>query len=110
MEYWSDPLRPKDCPAFLLEARAEIALKLLDHFGVVAGTNEGEDSAGRSKLILQTPEEVVKRCFNIAELFIAEAETRNAIRLALSFKEIVTIESELFKDKFIYPRRSPNAE
>jgi hypothetical protein len=63
-----------------LEARAAIALKLIEHFAVVAGFPEGEDSAGRAKVRLQTANELVKRAFEIADLFVDLAETRSEIR------------------------------
>ena len=56
--------------------RAVYALKLADHLGVVAATDDGEDSSGRAKLRLMKPAEVARRAWEISdELFnILEAE------------------------------------
>ena len=55
---------------------AAIAEKLIAHFGVVAGESDGEDTAGRQKLRLMTPNELVTRCFEIADAFCTGARER----------------------------------
>ena len=54
------------------EPRAQFAMKLLEHFAIVAGETEGEDTAGRSKARLQSVEEAVTRAINIADLAFDE--------------------------------------
>jgi len=63
----------------IFELRADIAMRLIERFGSVAGKTDGEDTAGRARLTLQEPEELVKRCYAIADLFVAEAERRGDI-------------------------------
>lgn len=46
---------------------AQFVLHLIEKWGMVAGDDGGEDSAGRAKLRLQTPEEVVARAMQTAE-------------------------------------------
>lgn len=56
---------------------AALALDLTRSWGMVAGKPGGEDSGGREKLALLTPQEVVDRACETAELLIAEFESRN---------------------------------
>lgn len=63
-----------------LEVRAGIALALIERWGPVAATLDGEDSAGRAKMRLQTPEELVRRCFDVAEVFVEHAELNGYIK------------------------------
>lgn len=64
-------------PAQAPDQIAQFAMHLMDHFGVVAATDTDQcDPAGRAKLRLQTPEEVVTRACAIAELAYAEFEKR----------------------------------
>lgn len=59
------------------EAQAQYAMSLMKHFGIVAGTPDGEDSSGRQKLRLATPKEIVERACTIAELAFQEFENRD---------------------------------
>lgn len=45
-----------------------IAVELVERWGSVAGAPDGEDSAGRSKIRLQEPEELVERAVKTAGL------------------------------------------
>ena len=63
-----------------MEFRARIALALIEKWGTVAGKTAGEDTAGRWKLALQGPVELVDRCFAIAEEFIRVAEAKGLLR------------------------------
>lgn len=56
--------------------KAEIALELIAKWGMVAGIDSGEDSTGRSKHRLQSPEELVERACQTAELAFASLEQR----------------------------------
>ena len=51
--------------------RAEMAWQLIGHFGAVAGKESTEKG---EKIILQTPQELVARCFEIVDWFLAQAE------------------------------------
>ena len=77
--YWSSPQYAIDSN-HEMEFRASIALVLIEKWGTVAGKIEGEDTAGRWKLALQDPVELVSRCFAIAEEFIRVAEEKGLLR------------------------------
>lgn len=66
-----------DTHALTMEAR--IAVGMIERWGAVAGTTDGEDSAGRQRFRLVTPEELVARAFDTARLVIAEAVTRGLL-------------------------------
>jgi len=71
-------VRPKivlhETEALTIEAR--LAATLVERWGMVAGTDGGEDSQGRAKLKLQSPTEVVARACETAELLMAEIRRR----------------------------------
>lgn len=46
---------------------AAMAFKILDHFALIAALPDGEDSAGRAKLALISPQEAVRRAFDLAQ-------------------------------------------
>ena len=82
MEYWSNPdssPRVVEC-GYGLELRANIALILIEKWGAVTGDVTREDSQGRAVVDLIEEPKLVARCFTIADLFVAEAEQRGAIR------------------------------
>lgn len=78
-KYWPLEVLGQD-KGFLMELRTQLAWDLIHRFGSIAGEDGGEDAAGRSKLRLQTPQELVSRCFNIVDTFMAVAEGRDEIR------------------------------
>lgn len=45
---------------------ARLAFSFIEKWGMVAGTPDGEDSSGRQKLRLGTPDEVVQRAFELS--------------------------------------------
>jgi hypothetical protein len=55
---------------------ARMAFELISRWGMVAATPAGEDSAGRQRLRLQTPSELVDRAFVVADLAFHEARRR----------------------------------
>ncbi len=61
------------------EAEANLAFVFIEHWGMVAGEIDGEDSAGRQKLRLLTPEEIVDRAFIIAHTAIDRARSLGLI-------------------------------
>lgn len=61
------------------DERATMAYKLIERWGMVAATPDGEDSAGRSKLRLCTPDEMVERAFKTVDLFFGGAEARGMV-------------------------------
>lgn len=52
----------------VLQPQAELAVQLMEKFGMIAGTADGEDSTGRVKARLLTEQEVVDRACNCAQL------------------------------------------
>lgn len=73
-EYFANEIETVPLCGVYLDLRAELALRFATHFAVVAGIPDGEDEAGRQKLRLLTPDEVVLRSFEIAEKFVEMAE------------------------------------
>ena len=64
------------------EDEAKLAFSLLERWGMVAAAPDGEDSAGRSKLKLSTPDELVERAFAVAKLAFDKARADNLIHNA----------------------------
>ena len=56
---------------------AGFAITLLEKWGLVAALPDGEDSAGRQKLALHAPKELVERACQIAECAFAEFAKRD---------------------------------
>ena len=82
-----------------LEVRTTIALHLIETYGAVAGKqSQTNDGADRNYLILQTPEELVERCFAIADLFVDTAERRGEVRPALDW-EVIAEQSSRYEKK-----------
>lgn len=54
---------------------ASFAMNIIEKHAMVAADGDGEDSSGRAKLRLQTPEELVERSFRIAELTMEKARS-----------------------------------
>lgn len=80
-QYWKSPMEYITKPHADLEMRASMAWELISHFGSVAAIYHGkEDRTGRAMLDLQSPEELVTRCFAIADAFANMAEERSEIR------------------------------
>lgn len=58
------------------DPRGDLVISLVSHWGVIAAIPDGEDSAGRVRLRLQTPEELVSRACAVAEAVFAAMEER----------------------------------
>jgi hypothetical protein len=58
------------------DGRANLAAELGRHLALVAGQVDGEDSAGRQKCRLLTPDEVATRALDIAEAMWSGFEKR----------------------------------
>lgn len=61
----------------VLQLRGEIAVELVSKWGMVAGTPDGEDSTGRQKLRLLTPEELVERACKTSALLVESMQVSN---------------------------------
>ena len=64
----------------MFEIRAEVALRLISTYGAVAGKRSEKKGDTLELYELQTPKELVARCFSIADLFIDECEKRGLIK------------------------------
>ncbi len=78
-QYWPLETGQQD-RGYRLELRSNLAWDLIHHFGSVAADIGGEDTAGRAKLRLQTSDELVARCFAIADAFVTQSEARSEIQ------------------------------
>lgn len=78
----------------VLDLTGRIALKLVEHFGVITGELCGEDSAGRAKFDAMTPPRVVERACRIAELFVATANDRGWLVPVPGFDDIAPVASD----------------
>jgi hypothetical protein len=67
---------------------ARMACILIEHWGMVAGSDGGEDSTGRSKLRLQTPQEIVDRACETAELAVSQFRARGWVATLPTLAEI----------------------
>jgi hypothetical protein len=85
-----------------LALRASLAWDLLRAHPLIAGVEDGEDSAGRSKLRLQTPREIVDRAFQIAGIFVDVAVERGEIRGGLSIEDVAKLRGalEIVSDRY----------
>lgn len=50
------------------DTRARMTMDLIAKWGMVAGVPDGEDSSGRSRIRLATPEEIVQRAIDTTNL------------------------------------------
>ena len=71
-----------------LEQEAVLAGELVRHWGMVAGINDGEDTAGRTRIRLQTPTELVGRAFDTAKLFFETARAKGLIHTGPELSEL----------------------
>lgn len=78
-QYWPLPVTGQD-RGYTLEIRSHMAWALINHFGSVAAIDDGEDSSNRAKIKLQSPVQLVARCFDIADAFVEAAESRGELR------------------------------
>jgi len=62
-----------------LDARARLAMEMMCRWGMVAGSPDGEDSAGRSKLKLEDEAAVVERACKMTALAFDEFNKNNWI-------------------------------
>lgn len=63
-----------------LNYHAALAVDLVKNYGIISAKDDGEDTQGRAKIKLLSPEEVVDRCCTIADLLVEEFEARGWIR------------------------------
>ena len=56
---------------------ASMAIDFIVRWGMVAAVPDGEDSAGRSKSRLATPDELINRACEVSEIAVREFEKRD---------------------------------
>lgn len=87
IQYWPLPLTGQD-HGHIVELRAKLAWELIHQYGVIAAKPDGEDSGHRQQFVLQQSEELVDRCFAIADAFVERSEARQELRaIALTEEE-----------------------
>jgi hypothetical protein len=74
--------------------RLIFALEFLKSHPLINAIPDGEDSAGRQKLRLQTPEESVARVIAMADALVSTAETRGWIQ-AVSKEDALALITEV---------------
>lgn len=62
-----------------MSLQARVVMELAGRWGAVAGAPDGEDSAGRSKLRLQEPRELVDRAVEVVEAAFEKCRERDWI-------------------------------
>lgn len=73
--------------------KAEVAMRLVEHFAIVAAEEDGEDSAGRRAFKLQTSEQVVKRACDIANGLVDEFDARGWIVDVPAYQDILPLQN-----------------
>jgi hypothetical protein len=64
------------CKTIAENPKAILAIELMSRMAIVAAQPDGEDTAGRQKLKMQEPEEIVTRCCEIADKAYDAFQTR----------------------------------
>jgi len=64
-----------------IELIGKFMLNLIERWGMVAGDEDGEDSTGRQKSRLMTPEELVDRAYLTAILTFEKMRTKGFIKI-----------------------------
>jgi len=71
------------------DLQAKLALSFVEKWGMVSGTDAGEDGTGRAKIRLLTPREVVNRACETAEILVEELRSRNWFVMLPPYKEVL---------------------
>jgi len=104
-KHFSDPVTVQPNYGMQTDFVADRVWDLIRMHPTVAATHEGEDSAGRARLRLQTPKELVDRCFEITKLYFERAEAEGRIRLDPLTREersAVSGDVEMLRDRFAW--------
>ena len=78
----------------VLDDRATLAMELIGRWGMIAGMPDGEDSAGRAKLRVMTPDEVAKRAIECVAAAYATFDVMEWITAVPSIDEM----NDILKD------------
>lgn len=93
--YFDDDAATHPYYGVYFDVEAGIALRLIEHFAVVAAKIDGEDTAGRSKMELQSATELVDRAFDISAAFVARANKEGRVREAAGVEERIVKAGQL---------------
>ena len=93
LPYWSDPLRSTSPHGIELSFAGNIALKLVESWGLVTGKISGEDTGGRAILAPMPVPEVVQRACDLAAEMVFTLEQRGWIRPATKTPEELSAEA-----------------
>jgi hypothetical protein len=80
--YWADEWTTDNAYNIAHDMRWAVATDIIRHAALVAGRDDGEDSAGRAKLGLMPAHEVAARALDIADAMVSGAEERGWFRPA----------------------------
>lgn len=69
---------------------ARMATTMVEKWGMVTAESDGEDTSGRAKLRLSTPDELVTRAVDTAEKLIAALRERGHVVRTPSYEEVLT--------------------
>lgn len=76
---YSDLSRAMEVRPEMLCLQARLATAMVERWGSVAGEPDGEDTAGRSKLKLAAPDDLVKRACDVSESLVQQLNDRGWI-------------------------------
>ncbi len=69
---------------------ARLAMEYVKEWGMIMAATDGEDSAGRAKLRIATPDEVTERACEVASLLLEKLERRGWLLKAPSIEEYLS--------------------
>lgn len=61
---------------FIISGPGQLAVEMIQKWGMVAAVDGGEDSAGRARVRLATPAELIERACTVTELLWEESRKR----------------------------------
>lgn len=67
-----------------LSLRGAVAMDIIKHCALVTGQDDGEDSAGRSRIKLMAAADVAKRANDIADILVSDWEQRGWVEVLSS--------------------------
>ena len=85
-----------------------IACVLVERWGTVAAEPDGEDSTGRAKMKLQTPQDLVNRAITTAEILVEGLQQRgHMLRLPEEMKRALLAANEIAGAAGLFASTSP---
>lgn len=104
--YWPTSRSAWMAHGYELDGRAQFAREMVAQFALVAGKPGDEDSAGRQKIFLQEPNEVVDRAFRISNILFDRFEAEGIIRPSADPREQTLRDAvlETMRDEIRFPK------